>query len=212
MDREIAAYVSRSAIGRRILWLSVAQGQIMKKPKEAKRSSDEAVKAKTGKGWAEWFTILDQVGAKKWPHRDIAAYLSEKEKVAPWWCQMVAVGYEHARGIRQKFQKCDGEFSASGSRTLPVPLAKAYAAWTQERLRRQWLPGAKFEITTATPGKYVRGKWADTSRLSVGFYSKGPAKTQVAVDHEKLRSSKECAKMKSYWFAALNRLQQTLVK
>jgi len=89
----------------------------MKKPRETKRSSDEAVKEKTGKIWAEWFQILDQVGAKKWPHQEIAAYLL-KEKVSPWWCQMVAVGYEHARGIRQKFQKCDGEFSTSGSRTL----------------------------------------------------------------------------------------------
>jgi hypothetical protein len=184
----------------------------MKKPKETKRSSDEVVKAKTGKVWQEWFKILDQVGAGQWAHKEIAAYLLEKEKVPAWWCQMVAVGYEHARGIRQRFQKCDGEFSASGSRTLPVPLAQAYAAWTEERLRRQWLPGAKLEITTATPGKYVRGRWAGTSRLSVGFYSKGPAKTQVAVDHGKLRSSEECAKMKSYWFAALNRLEQTLTK
>jgi hypothetical protein len=184
----------------------------MKKPRETKRSSDEAVKGKTGKNWAEWFQILDQVGAEKWPHKEIAAYLLEKEKVAPWWCQMVAVSYEHARGIRQKFQKCDGEFSASGSRTLPVPLAKVYAAWTEKKLRQQWLPGAKLEITTATPGKYVRGKWAGSSRLSVGFYSKGPGKTQVAVDHEKLASSRECSKMKSYWFAALNRLEETLVR
>lgn len=183
----------------------------MKKPRETRRSSDEAVKAKTGKVWAEWFKILDQAGAKKWPHKEIAAYLLRKE-LPPWWCRMVAVGYEHARGLRQKFQKCDGEFSASGSRTLPVPLAKAYAAWTEEKLRQRWLPGAKLEITSATPGKYVRGKWAGTSRFSVGFYSKGPAKTQVAVDHGNLASSEQCAKMKSYRFAALNRLEKTLAK
>jgi len=184
----------------------------MKKPKETKRSSDKAVKARTGKVWAEWFQILDQAGAKKWAHKDIAAYLFAKQKVSPWWSQMVAVGYEHARGIRQKFQKCDGQFSASGSRVVLAPLAKAYAAWTQEKLRQRWLPGTKLEITSATPGKYVRGKWAGTSRLSVGLYPKGPAKTQVAVDHEKLTSSQECAKMKSYWFAALNRLEATLAE
>jgi hypothetical protein len=104
-----------------------------KKPKETKRSSDEAVKAKTGKIWAEWFKILDKAGAKKWPHKETSAYLSDKHNVSAWWCQMVAVGYEHERGIRQKFQKCDGEFSASGSRTMMVPLAKAYAAWTDEK-------------------------------------------------------------------------------
>ncbi len=183
----------------------------MKKPRETKRSSDEAVKAKTGKIWAEWFKILDKAGAQKWPHKEIAAYLHEK-KVPPWWGQMVAVGYEHERGIRQKFQKCDGEFSASGSRTMIVPLARAYAAWTHEKLRQRWLPGARIEITTATPGKYVRAKWNEGTRLSVGFYSKGSAKTQVAVDHSKLANSKQCARMKSYWFHALHRLETVLTE
>ena len=182
----------------------------MKKPRETKRSSDEAVKAKTGKVWAEWFKILDAAGAKKMPHKKITAYLQGKHKVGPWWCQMVAVSYEHERGIRQKFQKCDGEFSTSGSRTMAVPLAKAYAAWTDEKLRKRWLPEAKIEITTATSGKYVRAKWGEDTRLSVGFVSKGSEKTQVAVDHGKLPNSRECARMKSYWFEALNRLQGIL--
>lgn len=181
----------------------------MKRPRETRRSSDEGVKAKTGKVWAEWFKILDKAGAKKWPHTEIAAYLRDKLNVGPWWGQMVAVAYEHERGIRQKFQKCDGEFSASGSRTMAVPMVKAFAAWTDDRLRKRWLPDGKLEITTATPGKYVRGKWGK-SRLSVGFMGKGPTKTQVAVDHGKLASSRESAKMKSYWFAALNRLQEML--
>lgn len=62
------------------------------KPKEAKRSSDETVKAKTGKVWAEWFGILDKAGAKKSPHKEIVEYLAEKKKVPAWWAQMVAVG------------------------------------------------------------------------------------------------------------------------
>jgi len=181
----------------------------MKKPRETKRSSDEAVKARTGKGWAEWFKILDQAGAKKWPHKEIAKYLGHEQNVGPWWGQMVAVAYEHERGIRQKFQKCDGEFSTSGSRTMAAPMGKAFAAWTDEKLRKRWLPDGKLEITTATPGKYVRGRWG-ASRLSVGFLGKGAAKTQVAVDHGKLANSRECAKMKTYWFTALNRLQNIL--
>jgi len=181
-----------------------------KKPKETKRSSDEAVKAKTGKVWAEWFKIPDKAGAKKMPHKEIALYLYEKQKLPAWWCQMVAVGYEQERGLRQKFQKCDGEFSASRSRTMAAPLAKAYAAWTDEKLRNRWLPNAKMEITSATPGKYVRAKWDGDSRVAVGFNSRGPQKTQVAVDHGKLSNSKECAKMQVFWFEALNRLERTL--
>lgn len=181
----------------------------MKKPRETKRSSDEAVKASTGKVWADWFKILDKAGAKKMPHKEIAAYLHDKQGVGPWWGQMVAVAYEQDRGLRQKFQKCDGEFSASSSRTMMVPMAMAFAAWTDDKRRAKWLPDGKLEITTATPGKYVRGKWGD-SRLAVGFYAKGPDKTQIAVDHMKLANSRECTKMKSYWFTALNRLESLL--
>jgi hypothetical protein len=54
----------------------------MKKLKVAKSMSDDAVKAKTGKVLAEWFRILDRAGTKKWPHKEIARYLKEEEKVS----------------------------------------------------------------------------------------------------------------------------------
>src|SRR5579863_5537945 len=114
------------------------EGRGMNKPRVTKRSSDEAVKAKTGKVWAEWFKILDKAGASKWPHAEIASYLRDKHKITGWWCQMVAVGYEHERGIRKKFQNCAGDFSANSSRTFRIPVAKIYRAWTDEKLRRRW--------------------------------------------------------------------------
>jgi Domain of unknown function (DUF4287) len=186
-------------------------GTGMRKPRTQKQMSDEAVKERTGKIWSEWFEILDNAGAKEWRHQEISAYLAKTHKVGPWWAQMVAVPYEQARGLREKFQKCSGEFAASGSRTLNVPMTKLYQAWTDEKRRRRWLPGAKMEITTATRNKSLRAKWdGGESRLSVNFYSKGAGKSQAAVDHMKLPSSQECAKMKMYWFEALNRLESQL--
>jgi hypothetical protein len=183
----------------------------MRKPRTQKQMSDEAVKESTGKIWSEWFEILDNAGAKDWRHQEISAYLAKTHKVGLWWAQMVAVPYEHARGLREKFQKCTGEFAASGSRTLRVPMTKLYEAWTNEELRRRWLPGVKMEITTATRNKSLRAKWdGGESRLSVNFYSRGVGKSQAAVDHMKLPSSRECAKMKTYWFEALNRLESQL--
>jgi hypothetical protein len=183
----------------------------MKKPRVQTQMSDEAVKTRTGKVWSEWFEILDKAGAKKWRHQEITAYLAKTHDVGPWWTQMIAVPYEHARGLREKFQKCTGEFSTSGSRTLNLPMEKLYDAWTNEKLRGRWLPGAKIEITTATRNKSLRAKWDDgKSRLSVNFYAKGAGKCQAAVDHMKLANSKECAKMKAYWFEALNRLEAQL--
>jgi hypothetical protein len=183
----------------------------MKNPREAKRMSDAAVKESTGKTWPQWFKILDKAGAKKMRHQDISAYLAKAHKVGPWWCQMIAVPDEHARALREQFQKCDGDFAASGSRTLSVPRSKSYDAWTDKKLRQRWLPGAKIEITTATKNKSLRAKWnGGASRVSVYFYPKGAAKSQVAIDHMKLSNSKECTKLKTYWFEALNRLQEIL--
>lgn len=90
--------------------------------------SDKAVKAKTGKTWPVWFAILDKWGAKKKPHREIAKYLREKQKMPSWWCQMVTVGYERARGLRAVHQTAEG-FSAQRSKTFTVPLSRLYAAW-----------------------------------------------------------------------------------
>lgn len=181
----------------------------LRKPRTNVRSSDEAVKAKTGKVWADWFKILDKTGAKKLTHQEIWKYLNQEQELGPWWSQMVAVEYERARGLRDMHQKCTGEYSASGSRTMAVPIAKLYNAWVDDNLRKTWLGAAKLDISTKTENKSLRAAWdGNKSRLSVNFYGKGPNKTQVAVDHMKLADSKECEKMKAYWIAALNRLQE----
>lgn len=44
--------------------------------------SDVAVKAKTGKDWASWFGALDEAGAAKLKHPQIAQLLHEKHGVA----------------------------------------------------------------------------------------------------------------------------------
>ena len=96
--------------------------------------SDEAVKSKTGKTWAEWIKVLDKAKAYEMPHKDIAIYLSEKHQVPDWWSQMVTVGYEQARGLREKHERPEG-YQISVSKTLGVPVATLYAAWTDEAVR-----------------------------------------------------------------------------
>jgi hypothetical protein len=50
------------------------------------RMSDESVCAKTGKTWAEWFSVLDRAGAAALKHGEIAAYLRGEHRLADWWC------------------------------------------------------------------------------------------------------------------------------
>ena len=55
--------------------------------------SDEAVKAKTGKTWKEWFAVMTRAGANKMSHQEIVKLISSKYKVGPWWQQMITVEY-----------------------------------------------------------------------------------------------------------------------
>jgi hypothetical protein len=183
----------------------------MKKLKVAKPMSDGVVKTKTGKVFGEWFRILDGADAKKRPHKEIARYLKEEEKVRSWWCQMVTVEYERARGLRKLYQKADGRFAASASRTLNAPLARVYQAWADETQRRAWLPKGKMDVTTARENKSIRAAWdGNKGRVNIGFYGKSAGRCQVALDHEKLLSASERAKMKKYWLDALGRLEKHL--
>jgi len=66
-----------------------------------RRISNEAVKAKTGKIWGEWFPILDTWGAKEKGHTQNAKHLREHYGLSPWWAQAVTIRYEWERGLRR---------------------------------------------------------------------------------------------------------------
>ena len=143
--------------------------------------SSDAVRAKTGKSWAEWFAILDKAGAAKWTHKEIASFLHE-QKCGDWWSQMVTVGYEQAQDCRVKHQTADG-FTAGASKTVAVPVATLFRAWTDGKSRSKWLPDAAgITIRSATKNKSLRVVWTDgTSSIVVQFYPNGAAKSKVTI-------------------------------
>ena len=171
----------------------------------------DAVRAKTGKGWREWFAVLDARGAAGLDHAAIARMLSAELKVPSWWCQMVTVGYEQARGLRQKGQRPDG-YSVSASRTMSAPAAAAFGAWTDARVRSRWLGAdAGLTVRKATPDKSVRATWGDgRGNVEVNLWPKGAARCQVAVQHSKLTSNAAALRMKRFWGEALDRLREVL--
>ena len=177
-------------------------------PGADRRISDEAVKAKTGKTWEEWFRILDAAKAKTMTHTQIASHLHEDLSVPGWWCQMVAVRYEQERGLRARGETCRGDYAANRSRTLKAPLARLYRAFSDPAARRRWLAGAPIEVTKATANKSIRAKWGATKgRISFYFYAEGAGKARVAVDHMGIESAEEAQRMKTWWAERLDRLQ-----
>lgn len=171
--------------------------------------SSDAVAAKTGKTWPEWFKILDADGAAEMSHKEIANHLGEKRGVGPWWRQMVTVGYEQAKGRREKHQTALG-YSISRSATLAVPVAIAFNAWNDARLRNRWLKEKGLTIRKATEPKGLRITWPDGTNVEVNIYAKGKAKCQVSVQQNKLPDAQAGTRMKEYWGEALERLKAIL--
>lgn len=176
------------------------------------RMSDDAVHAKTGKTWKEWFAILDKAGAKKMTHQEIVKYLSAEQGVGSWWQQMVTVTYEQARGLREPHQK-PGGFEVSVSRTINAPISKLYHAFANDKARNAWLAEDGLAVRKATPNKSMRVTWNDMkTSLQITFLSKGDNKSQVVVQHSKLPNAKASTTMKTYWGKALDLLRASLEK
>jgi uncharacterized protein YndB with AHSA1/START domain len=184
----------------------------MKKAGEAPpgvRIGDEALKAKTGRNWSEWFAVLDRTGAAKMNHTAIADHLYSKLGCPGWWSEMVAVGYEQARGLREKYQRPEG-YSISKSKVLAAPLGRLFGAWQDAQTRARWLK-EPITIRKATRSKSLRITWTDgKTSLEVLFYPKGPGKSQVVVQHSKLADARAAERMKQYWGGKLEGLKGIL--
>ena len=70
---------------------------------EFRRLSEDSVRRRTGKGWAEWTAILDEWGAVGKEREASAQHLVDRYGLAPWWARAVATRYELDRGAREPF-------------------------------------------------------------------------------------------------------------
>ncbi len=172
---------------------------------------DGAVRERTGRGWDEWFALLDTWGATGRTHTEIARWLRDEHGVESWWSQNVTVTYEQARGTRVPGQGADGYFSATGSKTVAVSVDRLFEAFADEDLRSRWLPGVELSVTTSTAPKSFRAGWEDgATRIAAGFVAKGEAKAQLAVRHERIGNAEDAALMKAFWRERLSALKELL--
>ena len=172
--------------------------------------SDAVIKEKTGCSWQRWVKALDHDGAATLSHREIAALVSGKYKVGPWWTQSVAVGYERIKGLRARGQRRDGTYEATKSRTYPVAVETLYDAWANGKTRSRWLTDTAVKVRTATAPKSMRLSLADGSIVAVGFLDKGSHKSAVAVQHAKLPDRETANRLKTFWTEKLDQLGEEL--
>ena len=146
-------------------------------------SSEKLVEA-TGRTWDEWLQVLDDAGAIKRSHTEIARWLTDEQGVPGWWAQSITVGYERARGLREPGQRADG-WSVTASKTIEVPVEQAFEAFEKDSVRNQWLPDTDLHLRTATAPVSARYDWGDGStRLIVSFERLGENRCRVALEHE----------------------------
>ena len=172
--------------------------------------SDEAVRGRTGRTWAEWMRVLDRADAREWTHAEIAKHLAASHRVSSWWSQMITVGYERMLGRRVRNQRSDG-YSISVSRTLEAPAAAVFRAFHDAGRRARWLGATRFTIRTARAPRTLRVTWEDgRSHLLVTCTPKGTARCVVEVEHTRLASASAAARMKTRWARLLGRLRDSI--
>lgn len=194
---------------------TAARSQVVKTPTDRRNlaelagMSDEAVKKKTGRDWRDWVAVLDRVGAASKPHKEIARLLHADHDVSAWWAQTVTVGYERIRGLRDKNQRRGGGYDVNKSKTVPVPIAELYGAFAA-RKRKRWMEGLDVEVRTATREKSMRLSCTDGTRVDVYFWSKGPGKSQVQIQHRGLADKKAAERVRAEWTARIAELVRLL--
>ena len=164
-------------------------------------TSDETIRRRTGRGWEEWFDLLDEWGAAERSHREIARWVAEQQGVVPlaWNAQAVAGSYERARGLREVGEHADG-YRITASKTVAVPVDRLYEAFADVSRRERWLSDGQLRERTALKPKSVRFDWADgETRVNVFFTAKGERKSTATVHHVRLADAAEAERMKAYW-------------
>ena len=177
---------------------------------DTKPVSDAKILEATGREWAAWLSILDRWGARKKKHGETVDYLMAEHEIAHWYAQAITAGFERARGMKIKHQKADG-FSISASKTIGVPVDVLFEAFVNSRRRRKWLTDGAMSLRTSQTNYTARFNWEDGStRVNVAFIDKGPAKSTVAVSHEKLPDADEAETAKISWRERLADLKSLL--
>jgi hypothetical protein len=172
-------------------------------PVHEPRLSDETVRAATGRGWDEWFAILDEWGARERTHKEIATWLQSRGDISGWWSQSVTVSYEQARGMRAPGEMKDG-FAITASKTIAVPVEVLERAFIEPNERARWLDGAELHQRKTTAALTARYDWEDgATRVIVGFQAKGDDRSVIALSHERLPDADAAEAMKAYWREAL---------
>lgn len=172
-------------------------------------TDDDTIRRRTGRGWEQWFDLLDDWGAAEQPHREIARWVAGQLGIEPlvWEAQAVTTSYERARGLRAVGQRTDG-FAVTVSRTFAVPADRLFDIFVDESTRQRWLPEGELRQRTATRPKSARFDFDDgRTRVLVTFTAKDADRSTIALEHSRLTDAEEADQMRALWRQAMGELR-----
>jgi len=161
-------------------------------------TSDDTLRAATGRGWDEWCDIVDAWPGRDRGHTAIATYVHDEHGVEGWWAQTVTVGYERITGLRLPYQQPDGTFTAGKSRTVTTDAASLREMLLDEADRGDLFPGLETELRSRPASKVIRiAIGPGTAQIAIDAQANGKAKVSIA--HERLPSVEDLDEWRNYW-------------
>ena len=98
--------------------------------------SDERIRERTGRGWEEWFALLDSWGAESMGHTELVGRVAAQLRVHAlgWDAQAVTTSFERARGKRAVGERIGGDgFVATASKTIGAGAEQVFRTFVDAR-------------------------------------------------------------------------------
>ncbi len=170
--------------------------------------SDASIRKGTGRSWDDWFRRLDAWGATAHTHTEIARHVRDTEGVDGWWAQSVTVGYEWARGMRDRHET-PGGYQVSVTKTIGATAEDVWRDFVEPARRNRWLaPGTlRTRPGTGTVGRSARFDATDGRLVHIWIEDKGD-RSSVAVTCERLIGPDEVAEQRAIWRDRLAQLAE----
>ena len=175
-------------------------------------TSEATLRERTGRGWEEWFDLLDDAGMHGRPHREVSRHLARLQGVDPlaWTAQVVVKGYERARGGQAVGQHEDG-FRVHVSRTVGVPAERALQLVADEASRAGWLTDLALVPRRSASARRLHFDVPDGGgRVHVAVDAKGEDRATVSVEHARLADAAAADAARAAWRERLVALRTLL--
>lgn len=169
--------------------------------------SDGAVREATGRGWNEWCDLIDAWDGHRDGHAAVASWLQDTHGVDGWWSQTVTVGWERITGRRLPYQRPDGTFTVSKSRTMNLDVATMRAMLVDDDARTNLFPGYQTSLRSRPKSKALRVGF-EPGVVLFSFDPVDEDRTKVTVTHESLPAFDQVEEWRLYWEKWLEAIEE----